>query len=151
MSTSFQVNDSRGCRITIRGEALDEMLRGPDGYYVRDLMRRMEILQAAAKRQIRLGHIHAGGGPGNLRDSIVKRMQSPKGTNGVPVGVVGSHHPIALIHHEGTRPHVILPRRASALRWPGDGPDGFLFAKIVHHPGTRPNRYLTDNLHLISR
>jgi|SRR6516225_1368785 hypothetical protein len=148
---NFVVNDSRGVKITIRGEALDEILRSPDGEYCRDLMRRMEILQSAARRQIRLGHIHGGGGYGNLRDSIVKRLQAPVSGTAVPMGIVGSSHPIALIHHEGTRPHVILPVKARALRFPGNTQSGWVFAKIVHHPGTRPNRYLTDNLPLIAR
>jgi hypothetical protein len=94
--------------------------------------------------------VHGGGGYGNLRDSIVKRIQTTGGGRGMPRVIVGSSHPIALIHHEGTRPHIIVPVKAKALRFPGAAPSGFIFAKRVNHPGTKPNRYLTDNLHLVN-
>jgi hypothetical protein len=51
----------------------------------------------------------------------------------------------------GTRPHVIRPRRASALSWTANkrlsgrsrtaGGRRF-FAKVVHHPGTKPQPFL---------
>jgi hypothetical protein len=131
--------------VIIYGTALDSMLRGPNGDVVRLMMKRADYLQMAAKRQIRLGHVHGGSGYGNLRDSITKRVQSLMGT-GIPTVAVGSSHPIALIHHEGTRPHLIRPRYKQALRWPGATASGFVFSKWARHPGTRPNRYLTDNL-----
>jgi hypothetical protein len=40
----------------------------------------------------------------------------------------------------GTRPHVIRPRRAKALRWVGES--GPIFATKVNHPGTRPEPWL---------
>lgn len=47
----------------------------------------------------------------------------------------------------GTRPHVILPRRGTYLVFPGR--DGRLvFARQVNHPGTRPYRVLTDALRI---
>jgi len=107
---------------------------------MRDMMKRGEELVVLAKQQVRLGHIHGGGGHGNLRDSIHMRIVD------TPAVVVGSQHPIALIHHEGTKAHMIRPVRKKALRWPGASKSGWLFAKYVHHPGTKPNRYLSDNL-----
>jgi hypothetical protein len=127
------------------GTALDQILRSPNGDAVRLMMRRADYLQRAAKAQIRLGHIHGGSGFGNLRDSITKHVMSSAG-GGMPIVTVGSDHPIALIHHNGTRAHVIQPRYRKALRFPGHTKSGWQFAKIVHHPGTKPNRYLTDNL-----
>jgi hypothetical protein len=141
MSTNFLLNTDN-VSIVISGAAMDSILRSPSGPAVRDMM------QQAAKRQVRLGHVHGGGGHGNLRDSIVKRLQTSTGGTGMPVVVVGSSHPIALIHHEGTRAHMIRPSRRKALRWPGATQSGWVFAKYVHHPGTRPNRYLTDNIPL---
>lgn len=59
--------------------------------------------------------------------------------------------------HEGTRPHIIRPRRAKALRWAPNAADRRLtgsvrsgaaragrvrFAKVVHHPGTKANPFL---------
>jgi hypothetical protein len=49
-----------------------------------------------------------------------------------------------LMHHQGTRPHIIVPRRAQTLRFYSRG--RIVYSKLVHHPGTKPNRYLTDNL-----
>jgi hypothetical protein len=58
--------------------------------------------------------------------------------------VIGSDNRIALMHHQGTRPHIIMPRRAQTLRFYSRG--RIVYSKLVHHPGTKPNRYLTDNL-----
>lgn len=60
------------------------------------------------------------------------------------VSTTGSDDPISLIHHDGTRAHVIRPRRAKVLRFVQNG--RVRYAHRVWHPGTRPNRYLTDNL-----
>lgn len=135
-------------KVIISGAAMDNILRGPDGYMMRDMMRRGEILKDLAKQQVRLGHVHGGSGYGNLRDSIVSRVMTAPGSTGMPIVVVGSTHPIALIHHEGTRPHIIRPRYKQALRFPGatGGGYGWIFSKWVAHPGTKPNRYLTDNI-----
>ena len=40
----------------------------------------------------------------------------------------------------GTRPHLILPKRARALRFEVDGE--VVFARRVHHPGTQPQPFL---------
>ncbi|WP_280420641.1 HK97 gp10 family phage protein [Nocardia carnea] len=42
--------------------------------------------------------------------------------------------------HDGTRPHVILPRRAKALKFQAGGRT--VFAARVNHPGTRGTRFL---------
>lgn len=60
------------------------------------------------------------------------------------VALVGSDNRVALMHHTGTRPHIIAARRAKTLRFYSHG--RIVYAKVVHHPGTQPNRYLTDNL-----
>lgn len=39
----------------------------------------------------------------------------------------------------GTKPHVIRPVAARALRFQGRG--GITFARVVHHPGTRANDF----------
>lgn len=137
--------------MVIWGRQLDEILRSPNGDGVRLMLRRADYLQTAAKRQIRIGHVHGGGGFGNLRDSITKHIMATGSGSAMPIAVVGSDHPIALIHHEGTRPHDIRPRYKRALRWPGATKSGWRFAKVVHHPGTKPNRYLTDNMEAAMR
>lgn len=44
----------------------------------------------------------------------------------------------AVYVHEGTRPHVILPKIKQALYWKG----AKYPVKIVHHPGTSPRKFL---------
>lgn len=60
------------------------------------------------------------------------------------VGRVGSDSPIAKMHHNGTPPHIIVPRTKSTLRYSQNGK--IVYSKLVHHPGTKPNRFLTDSL-----
>lgn len=44
--------------------------------------------------------------------------------------------PAAIFVHWGTRPHKILPKRKTVLRWPSAGAGGgFVFARGVNHPG----------------
>ena len=45
---------------------------------------------------------------------------------------------------EGTKPHVIVPRRKRALRWRSG--KGFRFATSVQHPGTKPQPYMVPAL-----
>lgn len=146
MTTSLSVvNNNAQVRIVLNGAALEAMLRGPNGLVYNEMIRRGQLVQDAAKRQIRLGHIHGGGGRPNLRDTLVKRVV--KTTGGDIAVLIGSDSPIALLHHEGTRPHVILPTKGRFLAFPGNG-GGVVFATKVNHPGTAPNRFLTDNLYL---
>lgn len=50
----------------------------------------------------------------------------------------------SLAVHEGSRPHVIRPRRARVLTW-GKGA-GRVFATSVNHPGSRPRPWLLNAL-----
>ena len=141
------LNNSAAGRVIMDPVAVASFLRSPNGPVLESLIRRATRVQEAAVRQVRLGHIHGGNtGRGNLRSSIVKRIVPD--SNGNPSVLVGSDNPIAMLHHQGTRPHVIRPRNTKYLRFFSNNANAFVFAKIVHHPGTQPNRYLTDNLHL---
>jgi hypothetical protein len=162
---AFQLNDSTTVRVTWDNAALARLETPPGGMVVRDLIRRGNRVAEAARKQIRLGHVGtrgpaARGGRLNLRDTIHVRLV--RGASSDPVLLVGSENPIALIHHEGTRPHVILPTRGKHLvfwsqnagGWSGvvgQRIGGVVYARRVMHPGTRPNRYLTDNLHLATQ
>jgi len=53
----------------------------------------------------------------------------------------------ARMHHDGTRPHVILPRKRQVLRFMSKGQ--IINTHMVLHPGTKPNRFLTDQLKMI--
>lgn len=161
VEVSFRINDSADGRIIMDPAAIQRFVNSPSGPVMRDLVRRATLVQEAARHQVRLGHVGGGAtgvvrrspskGPQrtNLRYSIVKRVIPGVGAVG-PAVLVGSDNPIALIHHEGTRPHVIRPRNARVLTFWSDrgGQPRLVFAHQVNHPGTKPNRYLTDNLHL---
>lgn len=51
--------------------------------------------------------------------------------------------------HDGTRPHVIRPRRRRALKFNVGGQ--VVFAQSVNHPGTRSRPFLTRALRQIAR
>ncbi len=124
-------------RVILYPPAMDFLLKqkaGPVGKY---LTKKARIVEIAAKGQV-------GSRTGALRASI-------HGRHGIsPTGQfikIGSKKKYALAHHEGTRPHMIYPRRANALRFVSRGQVVFTYA--VKHPGTKANKYLTDNLKLI--
>jgi len=146
----MQINNSVGVRVIMDPSALAAYIAQPNGPVVRDMVIRAGRVQEAAKRQIRMGHI--GGAPtktsrANLRDTIVKRVVK---TGQFPSVMVGSDSPIAWLHHEGTKPHIIKPVNSKFLVFwsSNEGGTKKIFAKLVHHPGTKPNHYLTDNLWL---
>lgn len=104
------------------------------GMVGKDVKNRSAILTLLAKIQV-------GKKTGKLSTAIGYSISSD--ARGV-VGTIGADDPIALLHHEGTKPHIIIPRFKKTLRFVQHGK--IVYAKIVHHPGTKPNRYLTDNL-----
>lgn len=113
---------------------MDFLLRNPKGDVGVYLNKLGAKLSALAKAQV-------GVDTGALRKSINYRVS--RGGTGLVV-TVGSNNRIALLHHQGSRPHIITPRRAQTLRFYSRG--RIVYSKLVHHPGTKPNRYLTDNL-----
>ncbi len=68
----------------------------------------------------------------NLVNSITSYV-----TDGGRTGVLKATAPYALFVHEGTAPHVILPKDKKALAWPG----GAHPVKKVNHPGTKANPF----------
>lgn len=76
--------------------------------------------------------------PGAMRAAIVKRQVSESGVPVFRVGPIGIKY--AMYVHEGTRPHPILPARAPALVFWGNG--HVVRTKLVNHPGNAPDRWL---------
>lgn len=139
-------------QIVIDNRKLAEVLRGPNGPVMRRLIVDGELVKNEAKRLVGVyrppdafSAATRKRRPGTLRDSIVKRVIG--GTN--PRVEVGSSDPIALWHHEGTRPHVIRARRAPLLVffWPRVG--RVVAFEKVNHPGTKPNRFLLNALRVL--
>jgi len=69
--------------------------------------------------------------------------------NGVEAGIEnegmmvdwrGTRKNYGVFVHEGTRPHIIKPKKKKSLRW--SPPGGDVFAKEVHHPGYKGDPYL---------
>lgn len=111
-----------------------EFVHSKDGPVYREIQKRAERLRLLAVKQV-------GKDTGKLAASIrVMMLPSPNG----PTALVGSDNRIALIHHNGTRPHPIVAKPGRMLRFSHRGK--IVYAHKVMHPGTRPNRYLQDNL-----
>lgn len=89
-------------------------------------------IQRAARRQV-------GVDTGRLRASIHVRQGADIRGQFVEVGSPLDH---AYVHHEGQRPHTILPETGRYLRFQSGG--RVVYTRRVEHPGTRPNHYLTE-------
>jgi hypothetical protein len=106
--------------------------RGMVGRYLHEVA---ILIQTGAKTQV-------GVRTGQLRRSI--KIQHIDGSIGQSVKIGSSLH-YAYLHHEGTRPHLIVPKTAgSPLRFRSGA--RIVHTTLVRHPGTRANRYLTDHL-----
>lgn len=124
-------------RFKIDRRAFNNEFKSQHGMVGRYLTNRGRLLQKLAKAQV-------GVDSGKLRKSINYKLT--KKSSGL-VMTVGSGNKIAFWHHEGTKPHTILPKTAKTMRFNSRGK--IVYAKVVNHPGTRPNKYLTDNLRKI--
>jgi hypothetical protein len=97
-------------------------------------------LHRTANRITQLAKLQVGKKTGRLRASIRFEhiTRSPLG----PRVKVGGYTRYALMHHEGTKPHIITPNKPGGNLIFMKG-SRVIVSKIVRHPGTRPNRYLT--------
>lgn len=133
--------------------AVAQLMRSPRGPVMREMLRDGQRVKEEAQRRVGVYQPPPAGprrarAPGTLRDSIVTRLVSD-GANAIVE--VGSEDEIALLHHEGTVPHPIVPRNKPRLVFWSAKAGKVVIAKRVHHPGTKPNRYLTDSLSVIRR
>lgn len=117
---------------------LDYLLKQPAGTLGRYLARKGRRIVVAAKAQV-------GVRTGLLRTSI-RILMHDRTAYGQRMKI-GSHVRHAYIHHQGTRPHVIMASPGRHLRFTSRG--RVVYARAVRHPGTRPNKYLADNIYLI--
>ena len=123
--------------VNIRKAELDFLLNNPSGSVGRYLARKGRIVTVAARAQVgvRTGALRASIHMRHLRDSRGQFVR------------IGSALNYALMHHEGTKPHLITPNRAQVLRFVKGS--RVVYAHAVMHPGTKPNKFLTDNLRLV--
>ena len=110
--------------------------------FFRDMNKYSEAVQAKVQKEVtRATYAVEGGAKQNspvkksfLRNSIRATIKG-KLSGQVAVGAKYGGYV-----HQGTRPHVILPRNKKMLAWKVG--KGYRFAKIVHHPGTKANPFL---------
>lgn len=121
-------------KVVIRKKELDYVLNNPAGMVGRHLAKKGKEIEMAAKAQV-------GVRTGALRASI--HMRHSRDARGQYV-MVGSRLNYALMHHEGTKPHLIAAKNAKMLRFVKGST--VIYAHSVMHPGTKANKYLTDNL-----
>jgi hypothetical protein len=114
---NFELNDSRG----MVGRHLYDM----GGRIIVSARKQVGYKTGALRRSIDLSHQSSAG-----------RGQSIK---------IGSSLPYALMHHQGTKPHLIVPNDPKGVLVFSKG-SRIIRTKVVNHPGTKPNRYLTDQL-----
>lgn len=126
--------------VRLNAVEIARLLSSPAGEVGLDLARRAELVQTRAKSLV--GYSEVPRADSHLRDTIVKRWVAGR-QNAISI-LIGTSHPRAMMHHEGTRPHVIVPRNASVLVFESHGET--VFAAQVNHPGTKPNRFLVDAL-----
>lgn len=112
-------------------------LHSPIGPVGRDISRRANKILNAARVQV---GVDTGALKASLR--ITRHNRDPRGQ----FVKVGSPLNYALMHHEGTKPHIITPNRSQYLVFNKGG--RVIYATSVRHPGTKPNRYLSDNIYL---
>jgi hypothetical protein len=124
-----------GSYVRFDGAKLAAYLTATGGHVAQDLTRRALRVANRAKE---LAPVDTG----RLRASIVWTIGV--GGNGKLVARVGTNVAYARPVHEGSRPHVIRPRRGRVLVFPMGGRT--VFARVVHHPGTRPHPFLRDAL-----
>ena len=122
--------------INWRNTELDFLLNNPEGEIGRDLNKRARKVLDAARAQV-------GVDTGKLKASLA--LTRGRNVRGQFV-MVGSKLNHALMHHEGTRPHIVTPTRSQVMVFNKGGQ--VIYATRVNHPGTKPNRYLKDNLYL---
>ncbi len=113
--------------------AIRRLLRSRSGPARRKLAARVDRIADIARTEA----------PGSMGQYIDTRID--EGPGGLQ-GVITCDHPKVRLVLEGTRPHIIRPRRAKALRFEVGGE--VVFARKVRHPGTRPNNFLARALRL---
>jgi hypothetical protein len=104
-------------------------------------------LREAARQVVNRARVLAPVRTGRLRSSI--RAEPPRFFSLRGSVTVGSDLEYAAFVNDGTRPHVIRPRRASVLRFNVGG--RVVFARVVNHPGTKGTHFLDKALADVAR
>lgn len=95
-------------------------------------------LRTAGRQVVNRAKVLAPVDTGRMRASIEGQLNRTWTLR--PRFTVGSNVEYAPYVHDGTRPHVIRPRNAQALRFQVGG--RVVYARVVNHPGTRARPFL---------
>lgn len=126
-------------RVDFYEGVLDRYLNSPNGEVGRYLRMKGNQIMVLSKAMV-------GMRTGALRSSIhMRHSRDPRGQ----YVKIGSSLPYAKMHHEGTRPHMIYPKKAQILKFTTKGKT--VYAHSVRHPGTRANKYLTTPMRQVIR
>ena len=126
-------------RVDFYEGVLDRYLNSPNGEVGRYLRMKGNQIMVLSKAMV-------GMRTGALRASIhMRHSRDPRGQ----YVKIGSTLPYARMHHEGTRPHMIYPKKAQILKFTTKGKT--VYAHSVRHPGTRANKYLTTRMRQVIR
>lgn len=126
-------------RVDFYEGVLDRYLNSPSGEVGRYLRMKGNQIMVLSKAMV-------GMRTGALRASIhMRHSRDPRGQ----YVKIGSTLPYARMHHEGTRPHMIYPKKAQILKFTTKGKT--VYAHSVRHPGTRANKYLTTPMRQVIR
>jgi len=133
-----------GRYVKLNPVAMHELLEGSAGPVMRDAFEHGVRIKEMAAAKIRPSRIRGGrgGDSTSLRDSGHVIFARAGGETCV---VVTFQKPYATFVHEGTRPHIIMPKKQGGMLvfyWPQAGKTVFL--RRVNHPGTQGQHYLTD-------
>jgi hypothetical protein len=128
----------RFSNVNVNLDGFDDVFKSWNGLVGKDMKRRAEFVKVNGKADapIRTGALVRsidtwyGKAAGELEARIGANPAPPAAKRGY-----------GYIMHEGSRPHVIRPVRAKALRFRVNGQ--IVYAAKVNHPGTRPRPYLT--------
>jgi HK97 gp10 family phage protein len=85
---------------------------------------------------------------GKLKSSILVTERSA-GRNGTAIEV-SANTLYATYVNRGTRPHVIMPKKAKMLRFPNKAGE-IVFANKVNHPGTKPQPFMLNAMLAVIR
>lgn len=110
--------------------ALNQLLYGRTGPVQLHVANKGREVEGYARRLV-------GVKSGETRAGIYSRVVLSNPGYNVEVGARSKAMPY---HHDGTKPHIIRPRRKRALKFQAGGRT--VFAKKVNHPGTRANPFL---------
>jgi hypothetical protein len=103
--------------------------------------------EIAARQVVARAKVLAPVDTGRLRASIRVERRSTFGLR--QRWTVGSDVEYAPMVNDGTRPHIIRPRRAKALKFTVGGRT--VYAAVVRHPGTRARPFLDRALADVAR